>query len=160
MKRARLMARVTACWLAAVQPVLRRPTMRPCRLVIRVNRSRSLKSTYIGFGRAPSTNSGSFFFARTLFFRFFRLTNAMSVAFYALKKGAENIGIARCNPSIVTNFRRPTRPVYYRRDGRLGEEFFQRFFAGGLGNQRNDDHRRRRTGDHCGDRHHACDGKI
>ena len=30
MKRARLMARVTACWLTAVQPDLRRPTMRPC----------------------------------------------------------------------------------------------------------------------------------
>lgn len=29
MKRARLMARVTACWLTAVQPVLRRLTIRP-----------------------------------------------------------------------------------------------------------------------------------
>ena len=29
MKRARLIAWVTACWLAAEQPVLRRPTIRP-----------------------------------------------------------------------------------------------------------------------------------
>ena len=33
MKRARLTARATACWLAAWQPVLRRLTMRPWRLV-------------------------------------------------------------------------------------------------------------------------------
>jgi len=29
MKRARLMAWLTVCWLTAVQPVLRRPTIRP-----------------------------------------------------------------------------------------------------------------------------------
>ena len=33
MKRARLIASVTACWLAAEHPVLRRPTIRPCRLI-------------------------------------------------------------------------------------------------------------------------------
>ena len=33
MKRARLMARVTACWLMAVQPLLRRLMILPCRLV-------------------------------------------------------------------------------------------------------------------------------
>ena len=33
MKRARLMAVVTACWLTAVQPLLRRLMILPCRLV-------------------------------------------------------------------------------------------------------------------------------
>ena len=42
MNRARLIARATACWLAAWQPVLRRLTIRPWRLVSFVNRSRSL----------------------------------------------------------------------------------------------------------------------
>ena len=33
MKRARLIALVTACWLTAVQPLLRRLMILPCRLV-------------------------------------------------------------------------------------------------------------------------------
>ena len=42
MKRARLMALVTACWLAALQPVLRRPTIRPWRLISFFSNSTSL----------------------------------------------------------------------------------------------------------------------
>jgi len=42
MKRARLIDAVTACWLIAVQPVLRRPTILPWRLVSFFNSSTSL----------------------------------------------------------------------------------------------------------------------
>lgn len=42
MKRARLIARVTACWLTAEHPVLRRLTMRPWRLTNFFNSSTSL----------------------------------------------------------------------------------------------------------------------
>ena len=42
MKRARLTAAVTACWLAAVQPLLRRPTIRPWRFTIFLSSSTSL----------------------------------------------------------------------------------------------------------------------
>ena len=42
MKRARLMAAVTACWLTAVQPLLRRPMIFPWRLVSRFRSSTSL----------------------------------------------------------------------------------------------------------------------
>ena len=42
MKRARLMASVTACWLAAVQPLLRRLTILPWRLVSLLRSSKSL----------------------------------------------------------------------------------------------------------------------
>ena len=42
MNRARLMARHTACWLAAVQPDLRRPTIRPWRLINFFSNSTSL----------------------------------------------------------------------------------------------------------------------
>ena len=42
MNRARLMASVTACWLAAVQPLLRRLTILPWRLVSLFSSSKSL----------------------------------------------------------------------------------------------------------------------
>ena len=42
MKRARLIASVTACWLAAVQPLLRRLTILPWRLVSLFSSSKSL----------------------------------------------------------------------------------------------------------------------